>query len=108
MSDSSIRTKPSIEDPSNMMSPANAFSNCDAGSSTFLLMPRMSVNCSLRKRTLLAEARSKMSLAEAPDVSGICEGWRDIEAQRSPDSQFLQILHESECVPCVLWPELRI
>ena len=31
MSDSSIRTKPSIDEPSNMMSPASAFSNCDDG-----------------------------------------------------------------------------
>ena len=52
MSDSSIRTKPSIEEPSNMMSPSSAFSNCDCGISTFLLMPRMSVNCRRRNRTL--------------------------------------------------------
>ena len=31
MSDSSIRTNPSIDEPSNMMSPSSAFSNCDAG-----------------------------------------------------------------------------
>ncbi len=44
MSDSSIRTKPSIDEPSNIMSPLSAFSNCDDGTSTFLLTPRMSVN----------------------------------------------------------------
>src|SRR2546425_1075772 len=44
MSDSSIRTKPSIDEPSNMMSPSSAFSNWLWGTSTFLLMPRMSVN----------------------------------------------------------------
>ena len=70
MSDSSIRTNPSIDEPSNMMSPASAFSNCDAGISTFLLMPRMSVNCSLRNRTLFFAARSRMSFLLAPEVSG--------------------------------------
>ena len=30
MSDSSMRTNPSIDEPSNMMSPSSAFSNCDA------------------------------------------------------------------------------
>ena len=54
-----------------MMSPANAFSNCDVGISTFLLIPRMSVNWSRRKRTLLAAARSRISLAVAPEVSWI-------------------------------------
>src|SRR6267143_429250 len=78
ISDSSIRTNPSIEEPSNMISPARAFSNCDAGISTVLLMPRMSVNCSRRKRTLLEVARSRMSLAEAPDVSGSWERCRGI------------------------------
>ena len=73
MSDSSIRTNPSIEEPSNIMSPASAFSNCDAGTSTFLLMPRMSVNCSLRNRTLLADASSRISGAVAPAVSGTVE-----------------------------------
>ena len=73
MSDSSMRTNPSIDEPSNMISPASAFPNCDAGISTFLLMPRMSVNWSLRNRTLLALARSRMSLAVAPEVSGIWE-----------------------------------
>src|SRR5512141_1844963 len=70
MSDSSIRTKPSIEEPSNMMSPSSAFSNCVSGISTFLLMPRISVNCRRRKRTLFFVASSRMSFLPAPEVSG--------------------------------------
>ena len=69
MSDSSMRTNPSIDEPSNMMSPASAFSNCDAGISTFLLMPRMSVNCRRMKRTLSSRASSRMSFLVAPAVS---------------------------------------
>jgi hypothetical protein len=76
MSDSSMRTKPSIEDPSNIMSPANAFSNCEAGISTFLFTPRMSVNCSLRKRTLLPFANSRISAGVAPEVLGTRERFR--------------------------------
>ena len=44
MSDSSMRTKPSIEDPSNMICPSSASVNCRSGTSTFLMTPRMSVN----------------------------------------------------------------
>ena len=44
MSDSSIRTKPSIDEPSNMIRPSSASSNCRSGISTFLIVPRMSVN----------------------------------------------------------------
>src|ERR1035437_9727723 len=51
MSDSSMRVKPSIEDPSNWISPSSAFSNCERGTSTFLMIPRMSVNCRRRNRT---------------------------------------------------------
>ncbi len=51
MSDSSIRVKPSIEEPSNWISPSSAFSNCERGTSTFLMIPRMSVNCRRRNRT---------------------------------------------------------
>jgi hypothetical protein len=51
MSDSSMRVKPSIEEPSNMISPSSAFSNWLAGTSTFLLCPLMSVNWRRRKRT---------------------------------------------------------
>src|SRR5436190_23977884 len=61
MSDSSMRTKPSIEEPSNMTSPSSAFSNWLSGTSTFLLMPRMSVNCRRRNDTPSFLARSRMS-----------------------------------------------
>src|SRR5260370_5521478 len=61
MSDSSIRTNPSIDEPSNMMSPSSAFSNWLSGTSTFLLTPRMSVNCSRRKDTPCFLARSRIS-----------------------------------------------
>ena len=71
MSDSSIRTNPSIDEPSNMMSPDSALSNCEAGTSTFLLTPRMSVNWSRRKRTLFRLASSRMSFFVAPVVSGM-------------------------------------
>src|SRR6266571_2283523 len=61
MSDSSMRTKPSIEEPSNMTSPSSAFSNWLSGTSTFLLMPRMSVNCRRKNDTPSFLARSRMS-----------------------------------------------
>src|SRR4026208_2479899 len=83
MSDSSIRTKPSIEEPSNMMSPSSAFENCDCGISTFLLMPRMSVNCRRRNRTLFFAARSRMSFLLAPEVSGTVE--RDLDGNAASD-----------------------
>ena len=51
MSDSSIRVNPSIEDPSNMISPSRAFANWLEGTSTFLLAPWMSVNWRRMKRT---------------------------------------------------------
>jgi len=51
MSDSSMRVKPSIEEPSNWISPSSAFSNWERGISTFLMTPRMSVYCSRLKRT---------------------------------------------------------
>ena len=38
MSDSSIRTKPSIDEPSNMIRPSSASSNCRFGISTFLIV----------------------------------------------------------------------
>jgi len=53
-----------------MMSPANAFSNCVAGTSTFLFTPRMSVNWSRRKRTLFLAASARMSCFVAPVVLG--------------------------------------
>src|SRR6185503_13182063 len=61
MSDSSIRTNPSIDEPSNMMSPSRAFSNWLSGTSTFLLTPRMSVNWSRRKDTPCFLAVSRIS-----------------------------------------------
>src|SRR5690349_7171790 len=60
MSDSSIRTNPSIEEPSNMMRPSSASSNCLSGTSTFLIAPRMSVNCRRMNFTFSRSARSRM------------------------------------------------
>jgi hypothetical protein len=86
MSDSSIRTNPSIELPSNMMSPSSALANCDDGISTFLLTPRMSVNCRRRKRTLCVRARSSTSCFDAPVRSPVAgragAAWvRDMEGR---------------------------
>ena len=61
MSDSSMRVKPSIEEPSNMIWPSSAFSNWLRGISTFLMIPRMSVNCSRMKRTPLLSASLRIS-----------------------------------------------
>ena len=63
MSDSSIRVNPSIEDPSNWISPSSAFSNCERGTSTFLMIPRMSVNCRRRKRTFSLSQTFRISAA---------------------------------------------
>ena len=52
-----------------MMSPSSAFSNCDDGISTFLLTPRMSVNCRRMKLTLNFSVSSRMSFRLAPAVS---------------------------------------
>ena len=62
MSDSSIRTNPSIDDPSNMMWPSSASSNCPSGTSTFLMTPRMSVNCKRMNLTRSRSARCRISL----------------------------------------------
>src|SRR5256885_15456958 len=70
MSDSSMRTKPSIEDPSNITSPSSAFSNWLSGTSTFLLIPRMSVNCRRRNDTPSFLARSRMSRLVGIGVGG--------------------------------------
>src|SRR4051812_15873120 len=69
MSDSSILTKPSIDEPSNVISPSSALSNWLRGTSTFLLTPRMSVNCSRRKSTPNRAASSLMSRWLAPPRS---------------------------------------
>ncbi len=41
---SSMRTKPSIEDPSNAILLFKTFSSCEIGTSTFLMIPLTSVN----------------------------------------------------------------
>ena len=76
MSLSSVRTNPSIALPSNMMSPARAFANCEVGTSTFLLTPRMSVNCRRRKLTRSERASARTSSGVAParsEVAGMRE-----------------------------------
>ena len=60
MSDSSMRTKPSIDEPSNMILPSSASSNWRSGISTFLIVPRMSVNCSRRNFTFSRSVRSRI------------------------------------------------
>src|SRR5262249_18455490 len=62
MSDSSIRTNPSIDEPSNMMWPSSASSNCRSGTSTFLIAPRISVNW---RRMNLTLSRSMRSISSA-------------------------------------------
>src|SRR5690606_23852491 len=59
--DSSMRTKPSIEEPSNTMSPSSALANWLAGTSTLLMTPVMSVNWSRRTRTFSERSRSSSS-----------------------------------------------
>ena len=61
MSDSSIRTNPSIEDPSNMIRPSSASPNCRSGTSTFLMTPRMSVNCRRMNFTRSCSARVRIT-----------------------------------------------
>src|SRR5437899_6816008 len=70
MSDSSIRTKPSIDDPSSMMSPSSAFANWLSGTSTFLLTPRMSVNWRRSEETPCFLAVSKISRFVVMEVTG--------------------------------------
>src|ERR1051326_4222079 len=60
MSDSSMRTKPSIDEPSNMILPSSASSNCRSGISTFLIVPRMSVNWRRRNFTFSRSVRSRI------------------------------------------------
>src|SRR5437868_11796177 len=60
MSDSSMRTNPSIDDPSNMILPSSASSNCRSGISTFLIVPRMSVNCRRMNLTFSRSVRSRI------------------------------------------------
>ena len=49
-----------------MISPSSALGNWLRGTSTFLLIPRMSVNCSRRKSTPYVRVRSRMSSLPAP------------------------------------------
>ncbi len=56
MSDSSIRTKPSIEEPSNMHLLLSAFSSWLRVIATFLSEPRISVNCRRIKLTFSSSA----------------------------------------------------
>ncbi len=51
MSLSSMRTNPSIEEPSNIILLSNTFSTCDTGTSTFLIVPIISVNIKRKNRT---------------------------------------------------------
>src|SRR5436190_18093576 len=60
MSDSSMRTNPSIDEPSNMIRPSSASSNCRSGISTFLIAPRMSVNWRRMNLTFSRSARSRI------------------------------------------------
>src|SRR5881628_690338 len=60
MSDSSMRTKPSIDDPSNMILPSSASSNWPSGISTFLMVPRMSVNWRRMNLTFSRSVRSRI------------------------------------------------
>ena len=60
MSDSSIRTNPSIDEPSNMISPSSAAANWRSGISTFLMTPRMSVNWSRMNFTFMRSASSRI------------------------------------------------
>ena len=66
MSDSSIRVNPSIEEPSNWISPSRALPNCELGSSTFLITPKMSVNCRRMKRTFSASHTLRISVFDRP------------------------------------------
>src|SRR5699024_4759383 len=78
ISDSSILTKPSIEDPSNIILLSNALSNWLSGISTFLIVPSISVNCSLIKRTfssaicflILSFVRFKLMICCLPTALG--------------------------------------
>jgi hypothetical protein len=61
MSDSSIRTNPAIDEPSNRVRPSSASANWRWGTSTFLMTPRMSVNCRRMNFTPARSAASRIS-----------------------------------------------
>src|SRR5699024_7096333 len=69
ISDSSTRTNPSIEDPSNIISPSSALPSWVVGISTFLIVPRISVNCSLTYLTFSDSAILKISSLEYSSIS---------------------------------------
>src|SRR6266478_5028737 len=100
MSDSSIRTKPSIAEPSKRMSPPSAFSNWLSGTSTFLLTPRMSVNCRRRNATPCSRQRLRMSFLVAPVVFSIVAvmAREAAGASRPPHSLALYVVVQEELV----------
>ena len=61
MSLSSIRTNPSIEEPSNIILLSNTFSIWLTGTSTFLIVPVISVNCNLIYLTFSSSIVFKIS-----------------------------------------------
>src|SRR6266446_3418 len=105
MSDSSIRTNPSIDEPSNMMSPSSAFSNWLSGTSTFLLTPRMSVNCSRRKDTPCFLARSRISRLVVIEIRGGkgAVGVPPPTAPYTPYRQLSGVVIEEELIR--MWPQ---
>src|SRR6266850_2048159 len=106
MSDSSIRTNPSIDEPSNMMSPSSAFSNWLSGTSTFLLTPRMSVNCNRRKDTPCFLARSRISRFVVMGTRGGKGGRRRETAEEVPPSPVVLRLHSAIQLYVVVQEEL--
>src|SRR6267143_3150847 len=106
MSDSSIRTNPSIDEPSNMMSPSSAFSNWLSGTSTFLLTPRMSVNCNRRKDTPCFLARSRMSRLVVMGTRAGEGGRRRKTAEEVPLSPAVLRLHSAIQLYVVVQEEL--
>ena len=64
MSDSLIRTNPSIEDPSNIILLFKIFVNCScvAGTSTFFNVPKISVNIKRKNVTFFSLTSLKISV----------------------------------------------
>ena len=71
MSDSSIRTKPSTEDPSNIHLLSNAFSSCLAVIATFFSVPNTSENCSRINCTSFSLTRSMTSCLVYRSISSL-------------------------------------
>src|SRR5438034_5574586 len=105
MSDSSIRTKPSIAEPSKRMSPERALSNWLSGTSKFLLTPRMSVNCSRRNATPCSRQRLRISFFVAPVVFSAVAVMAQEAAGASRPPQFLasHVVVQEELVG--MWPQ---